>query len=256
MSNIDKLIHKKVKDSIYLLSRNRDPGKMYWNSTDSEKHFKRNWKTKRDTLLENGYDDKTIIEYSYNNYGFRTDEFNQIGDCFITLGCSYTEGIGVDIKHTYGHYLEKELNLKCYNLGWESTGSCTVFMIANLWIPILKPKYVFYLEIFQNRFELLTKDRQPLNLRTDFLDPRHRFRSTSFNLHWSTNIKDVGFINHKINADRTNIALQHICNENKSKLIIDGDGDEPPPIIDFGRDLQHAGRIVHRHWANRMLNRL
>lgn len=53
------------------------------------------------------------IMYSYNEYGFRTQRFDQIdptSTVVMSVGCSNTEGIGLPEKHTWSHLLTERFS--------------------------------------------------------------------------------------------------------------------------------------------------
>ena len=53
------------------------------------------------------------IEYKYNNEGFRVPyNFNDKDSGIVTLGCSFTEGVGLPYEYTWGYKLAKHLNVK------------------------------------------------------------------------------------------------------------------------------------------------
>ena len=70
------------KESYYVPNESKS-----WTDWDSEDRFNKN--LPKNKSLE--YYKKNPIEYSYNNYGFRTpDDFNDIDEGNVFLGCSFT----------------------------------------------------------------------------------------------------------------------------------------------------------------------
>ena len=57
------------------------------------------------------------IEYKFNNYGYRTyDDFEKGKKGILTLGCSFTEGIGLHLENTWSYKIAKHFNKPLYNL--------------------------------------------------------------------------------------------------------------------------------------------
>lgn len=100
---------------------------------------------------------KESIIYSYNSDGFRSAEFN-MRPSYISLGCSFTEGIGIKEEQTWTKILEKNLQEHVWNLG--VSGAClqTCFRILSYYIQNLNIKGVFLLQPFDSRFEIFTSN--------------------------------------------------------------------------------------------------
>jgi hypothetical protein len=84
----------------------------YWNSGDSED----NWKKCRKKFGPSWryYDDP--ITYRFNELGYRGQSYVK-DPFFVTVGCSYTMGVGLHEEDRYGDVLSKELGLSYLNLG-------------------------------------------------------------------------------------------------------------------------------------------
>jgi hypothetical protein len=86
---------------------------LQWLPSDTEELFIKN-KEKRLEELKTGGWLNTEIEYSFNNYGFRSEEFDTTPS-ILYLGCSFTVGIGLRIEHTWPYLVSTAMNLKCFN---------------------------------------------------------------------------------------------------------------------------------------------
>ena len=51
-----------------------------------------------------------LCTYTYNELGFRGDSIHKEGFRIMSIGCSYTEGIGVNDWETWPHYFSKLVN--------------------------------------------------------------------------------------------------------------------------------------------------
>lgn len=104
------------------------------------------------------------IEYRYNNYGFRSDDDWDIchkGKGAMFLGCSITEGIGLNIEQTWGYRMSKILGGKFYNLGQSGTGIETQYRFMRAWAPELMPTAILTIGAIGPRREILHDDRAP-----------------------------------------------------------------------------------------------
>lgn len=80
-------------------------------------------------------------KYNTNEHGFRSDEF--IGDDgIIFLGCSLTYGYGLEEDETWPWIVGKHFQSKVWNLAMSGHGDDACFIVAQKWIPKLKPKLV------------------------------------------------------------------------------------------------------------------
>lgn len=70
----------------------------------------------------------TDIEYSYNSYGFRSEEFTNLDNDILYFGCSFTEGTGSPLNHVWSYQLHEKIkslypksaSLQYYSLGMGS----------------------------------------------------------------------------------------------------------------------------------------
>lgn len=136
---------------------------MEFNVSDDEKSYSNN---KKKLGKEWYYHDKKI-EYKYNSWGYRTKEFDDLNnDYILTLGCSFTEGIGLDYDDMWSTKLSKKLNLDVFNMGMGGTGVDFQFYNTTLiHNHILKknkpPKYVIYQWPFEHRTTYSFKESIP-----------------------------------------------------------------------------------------------
>jgi hypothetical protein len=117
-----------------------------FHSTDKEKDYLLN----KEKMGKDWYYYNKEIEYKFNSWGYRSTEFDELGDDFIvTFGCSSTEGIGLHYDDMWSTKLGKELNCNVLNLGVGSTGVDFQYynsiLLHNYLMSInKKPKYVVY----------------------------------------------------------------------------------------------------------------
>jgi|TARA_B100001564_G_C20605623_1_gene655008 hypothetical protein len=121
-----------------------------WRSSDSEVTFKDNVKAGQKLF----WVDKKI-EYKYNNEGFRVPyNFNDKDSGIVTLGCSFTEGVGLPYEYTWGYKLAKHLNVKHWQLAQGSMGLDTAYRLLLAWHKklIINQVFLFVPPMFRNEF--------------------------------------------------------------------------------------------------------
>lgn len=91
----------------------------------------------------------TKFTYNFNNYCFRSDDFDSLlaEDNFLFAGCSNTFGIGMPIEFSWSNMLNKKLGkTKHFNLGVNSASADVVIHNVNVYInKIGKPKAIIML---------------------------------------------------------------------------------------------------------------
>lgn len=186
------------------------------------------------------------ITYQFNSHGFRCDEFAG-GPYLLTLGCSYTMGIGLPLEMTWPSLLANRLGLKVANLAWPGYSADSCFRLARYWVPILKPQLVVMMTPSPSRFELLL-DTQGTNLPglLLFMPNCKNFLVESndqFIQHWYTN-EDNG----KLNNERNRLAVKQICAEHHAPCIVDTIERFmwwSREKIGYARDYMHGGPKAH-----------
>tara|TARA_B100001778_G_C18586934_1_gene630333 strand:- start:191 stop:1162 length:972 start_codon:yes stop_codon:yes gene_type:complete len=119
------------------------------NEGDDEPLFKDKIKNAREDgseelLKEMEHYEKNPITYTYNNYGFRCDDFIQDKEYNVFLGCSHTQGVGHYYENGFAYNLNKYLDDYAYaNFGVGGSGIATGFRHLNQYKNIIKPKRVF-----------------------------------------------------------------------------------------------------------------
>lgn len=99
------------------------------------------------------------LKYSFNDFGYRSEfDYNELinnSDYIVTIGCSFTSGIGLDYNQTWSYKLGKLLDKPVINLGIEGAShGYVMWQIYNV-INNLKSKNIFVLRPPKGRrFEL------------------------------------------------------------------------------------------------------
>ena len=130
--------------SIYQFSKYDENRIMPWCPTDSRRNWHENSKKYPNdkTIL---YYKQNPIEYKFNNYGFRTpDDFNDVDEGNIFLGCSYTIGIGHHLENTWSYKVNEHIGGKFWNLSQGGSGVATAFRLLYGFKDYLKVKNIFH----------------------------------------------------------------------------------------------------------------
>ena len=114
-------------------------------------------KNKSDTT--SGSDNTGECTYTYNSVGFRGDEPTKEGFKVMSIGCSITEGVGVNDNETWPHQLSKlipngvDLNFGC---GGRSNDYITRCLMT--YYDLVKPDLVLIMNTESHRREFYTSE--------------------------------------------------------------------------------------------------
>ena len=215
--------------------------KLQWLPSDTEELFIKNKKERLQELKSNSWLN-TKIEYSFNSYGFRSEEFST-SPSILYLGCSFTVGIGLRVEHSWPYLVSTAMNLKCFNLGLGASSNDTAFRMAEYWIKQLKPKIVLLLSPFFLRYETLQQQKDGTLLSID--------HSINDKIVKNQMICEE---NNRLNKIKNKLAIKMIAENNYANFF--SYDTETFPMIDQARDLQHPGIQSNKSFANIVLNQL
>lgn len=206
----------------------------------------------------------TKISMKYNGQGYRTHEFSsELGDYFLAVGDSQTEGIGLHSDQTYIDKLEKKLGIPGINLGLGSSDS--EFMARNIatWVTSwpTKPRFVIaqwpqgIVRMFQHMENHLIQFYNVHNANEIHKNTLKQSIDNFLN-RWLSAVVDTNNLLAALDIKVINLCLspQH-------------DLDSVQPILDYLKikihtdwvmdqrayDRAHAGDECHTWWADRIL---
>jgi hypothetical protein len=217
-----------------------------WAGTDQEDLFEKNCSVAETfkQLTELGWLDPNIISYKYNNYGFRTPEFDDRPSA-VALGCSFTEGVGIGIDQAWPSVLSNLCNLHFWNLGVGGSAFDTVFRLLDYYLLKLNVKFVCILIPPSTRFEYC-------NVNGNFvsINPNNTHHQPEYSKTWLTQP-----INSDINAKKNKLAIQQCCAKvNIPLFFIDL---SPGQYCDrLARDLAHPGVQANQLLAKNLYNQI
>ena len=103
-----------------------------------------------------GSDNQKDSTYTYNEIGYRGDSVVSNID-LLAVGCSHTEGIGVNDNETWPYYTAKELSFNHINLGFTGRSNDYISRITALYVQQFRPKITAVMYTYLNRREYWTK---------------------------------------------------------------------------------------------------
>ena len=111
------------------------------------------------TYTTSGGDNTNLCTYTYNELGFRGDSIKKEGFKVMSLGCSITEGVGVNDNETWPSqfcsHIENGVNLNFGTGGRSNDFICRCLMS---YYDLIKPDLVLIMYTFPHRREIYTED--------------------------------------------------------------------------------------------------
>ena len=96
--------------------------------------------------------------YTYNEYGFRGDSILKSGFKIMSVGSSYTEGIGVNDDETYSHYLSQMIeNSVDLNFGYSGRSNDYIARVLITFFDKVNPNFVNIMYTYPNHREFYNK---------------------------------------------------------------------------------------------------
>jgi len=228
-----------------------------WLPTDTKENFARLMQDPEHQkyFAKLGWDQPGAITYKINSEGFRGEEFDYENPSMISLGCSFTIGIGLPVDVIWPTLVSRATGLKLANLAWGGNSTDTCFRLAEYWIPRLRPSLVAVLAPPANRIEIMLSDNQ-YRLPVDVIMPETKsalFSSNDMFLkHWHLNDE-----NSRLNQLKNCLAIQQLCAIHNIPCLIEKANEHmhwSREEIGYARDYMHGGPIIHKQIAEKMLN--
>lgn len=240
----------------------------YWKNDEFEiSSFKYNLSDRVNSIYTtSGSDNTGLCTYTYNELGFRGDSITKEGFKIMSIGCSNTEGVGVNDNETWPHIFSRKFS-DGVNMNFGTGGRSNDFICRTLitYHDIIKPDLVLIMYTFTHRREIYTKDNfiEPytptsvwgrlleteegveIQKSMDYLQNEH-----SDFINW---YKNHLLIKYFLESKKTNWIWNgiHLRNEYVDSNRFDG---EYAPYIDKGVDNIHPGPKTNEKYANTLYN--
>jgi len=139
---------------------NKNPLKFWTTNEFDITNYK--WKLderKNKTYYSSGKDNSGRCVYTYNELGFRGDSIQKKGFKVMSIGCSLTEGVGVNNNETWPaqfcNLIPNSVNL---NFGTGGRSNDFISRCLLTYYDLIKPDLVLIMYTFPHRKEFYTKD--------------------------------------------------------------------------------------------------
>jgi len=183
------------------------------------------------------------ISYDFNTYGFRNEEFLNNYNA-LALGCSVTLGEGLDISNTWPQILSEKLNMSIANLGVSGASCETCYRLAEYWIPMLKPKIIFWLIPSKHRIEIYESSHS--KPKTVMPNIYHGYQK--YYKQWI-----AGDVNADLKTNQSIRAIECLCLKNNINLYTIN--REDIEYLDLARDLMHPGPNTQKLISDKFFNK-
>lgn len=216
------------------------------------------------TYKTSGSDNTGLCEYTYNELGFRGDSIKKEGFKVMSLGCSNTEGVGVNNNETWSAQFTN-LIPQGVNMNFGTGGRSNDFIARCLltYYDVINPDLILIMYTNAPRREIYTKDCgiEPYmpTASWGFLSETDEGVKTQEHLSYLQNDnEDI------INWYKNHLLIKYFLESKKCNWIWNGwwvpkeykdrnryDGDYFP-FIDKGVDGIHPGKLNNEKYANNL----
>lgn len=213
-----------------------------------------------------GSDNTNLSTYTYNELGFRGDSVNKKGFKVMSIGCSLTEGVGVDDDETWPAQFCK-LIPNAVNMNFGTGGRSNDFICRCLmsYYNLIKPDLVLIMYTYTNRKEFYTDNGgvEPYisSLKWGYMEETITGKIVQNNLSEIQN-NNEDFINWYKNHQLIKLFLESkkcnfswngnfLNNPYVDDFRFDGDYNN---FIDVGTDGTHPGPKHNKSYVNKLYN--
>jgi hypothetical protein len=217
------------------------------------------------TYTTSGGDNTNLCTYTYNELGFRGDSIKKEGFKVMSLGCSITEGVGVNDDETWPaqfcSHIENGVNL---NFGTGGRSNDFICRCLLTYYDIIKPDLILIMYPSPLRREIYTKDGG--------IEPFMPTASWGYLKETDDGIKTQEYLTHLqnnnedfINWYKNHLLIKYFLELKKCNWIWNGreltlfDYNEPNRFdgdygkyLDLGVDNTHPGPNHNKTYANKL----
>lgn len=218
----------------------------FWSGTDSKRGFKINCANERTykKLKQLGWIDTELL-YKFNSEGFRDNDFDQ-QPAGLALGCSHTQGVGIQDDNTWPRQLEKMLGQKVWNLGVGGSALDTCYRVLEYWIDQLNIKFVVCAVPDISRYEVFTGSWLHI-LPSSIIPPwLHDYQKNYLFYDQNSNL----------NRRKNLLAMQNICDKHDVLFYYDLLEKSFFGNDNYARDLMHSGPASNHYLAKTFANKI
>lgn len=226
---------------------------------------------KNKTFNTSGSDNTGLCTYTYNELGFRGDSINKEGFKVMSIGCSLTEGVGVNDDKTWPHQFT-QLIPNGVNLNFGCGGRSNDYICRSLisYYDLINPDLVLIMYTSPQRREIYTENGgiEPFipTISWGYLEETEDGNRIQ-NILVDLQNENADFINWYKNHQIIKLFLESKnCNWlwNGSFEIPKGylefnrfDGDYlTQPLMDFGVEGKHPGPLHNKIYVEKLMNHI
>jgi hypothetical protein len=216
------------------------------------------------TFNTSGSDNTENCTYTYNELGFRGDSITKTGFKVMSIGCSLTEGVGVNDNETWPAELCK-LIPNSVNMNFGTGGRSNDFICRCLmsYYDLIKPDLVLIMYTYPHRKEFYTNDGgiEPFipGVKWGYMEESDFGKIIQNNLSEIQNDNE-DYINWYKNHMLIKLFLESKkCNWSWNGSFLNTEyldsfrfNDDYNKFIDFGSDGQHPGPIHNKTYVNKL----
>jgi hypothetical protein len=221
------------------------------------------------TYKYSGSDDTGKCNYTYNELGFRGDSIHKEGFKIMSIGCSNTEGVGVNYHETwpseFSRYIPNSVN---QNFGTGGRSNDFISRCLHTYYDLIKPDLVLIMYTSPQRREIYTKH----NTIEPFMPSESwgYVKETKDGVRIQRNLVDLQNDNADlINWYKNHLLITYFLESKKCNWLWNGwmgipqyytefnrfDGDYNK-FIDKGVDGVHPGPLHNRMYASRLITHI
>lgn len=215
-----------------------------------------------------------LCTYTYNEYGFRGDSFSKEGFKVLSLGCSITEGVGVNDNETWPYCFTQHIpNGVNMNFGYGARSNDYISRCLLTFYDLVKPDLVLIFYTFPERREYIREDGgvepymiNPWGFFSETQEGKNAFQNQTGLLSKPANM---------FNWYKNHLLIKNFLENRNCPWVWNGDslrancdGDEHASYdefnrfdggygvvnLDLGVDNLHPGPLTHQRYANRLFN--
>jgi hypothetical protein len=216
-----------------------------------------------------GSDNTGKCQYTYNELGFRSESPTKNGYKIMSIGCSFTEGVGVNDNQTWPSNFSKMIpNGVDLNFGCGGRSNDYIVRCLLSYYDYVKPDLVLIMYTFLNRREVYTENGQIEPFMSGnswgFLKEQEQGRIIQDSL---TNVQNRN--EDIVNWYKNHLIVTQFLKLNNSKFLWNGGLDVPTDMtdenrfdgeyknfIDYGADGAHPGPKHNLEYAKKLYNHL
>lgn len=180
-------------------------------------------------------EDSHKCTYTFNEFGFRGDSITKDGIKIMSLGCSLTEGYGVNDNETWSHYLSQLIpNGVNLNFGVSSRSNDFITRTLITYFDIIKPDIVIVNYTFITRKEYIDEinNIESTMIRYDYT----KFGSTDANIEKLNAHIELSNVHADLNNwYKNHLLIKNFLENKKCKWVWDGSLIMNDSVQEFNR---------------------